>query len=77
MEGPIIWPITNCMSVVEFVRVIKCTTAVFENVLGMWRRKHLHYLKTGIKYTTPRPLRAYEYGDPPKRPCFFLFISHE
>jgi len=72
------------MSIVEAVKVTKCTTAVFENVLGMWRRKHLHYVKNITKELMKlgyqvrcEPLRACSYGDPQKRPRFFIFISQK
>lgn len=72
------------MSIVDFVRVTKCTTAVFENVLGMWRRKHLHYVKNIVKELLKlgyqircASLKACDYGDPQKRPRFFIFVSHK
>lgn len=70
------------MCIVEAVRILKCTTAVFENVLGMWRRKHLHYIKNIVKELMKlgyqvrcATLKACDYGDPQKRPRFFMFIS--
>jgi DNA (cytosine-5)-methyltransferase 1 len=68
---------------IDFVRITKCTAAVFENVLGMWRREHIYYLKKiakemlrlGYQVRCAR-LRACDYGDPQKRPRLFLFVSH-
>ena len=71
------------MCIIDLIRITKCTTAVFENVLGMWRRKHFHYIKNLFKELLKlgyqarcTPLRACDYGDPQKRPRFFIFISH-
>jgi hypothetical protein len=70
------------MCIVEAVRILKCTTAVFENVLGMWRRKHVHYIKNIVKELMKlgyqvrcATLKACDYGDPQKRPRFFIFVS--
>lgn len=70
--------------VLKFAEVTKCTTITFENVVGMWKRKHSHYVKNICK----RLLRlgyqvrcdvliAGDYGDPQKRPRFFIFASHK
>ena len=29
--------------IIDVIRKTSCATAVFENVLGMWRRKNVHY----------------------------------
>jgi site-specific DNA-cytosine methylase len=70
------------MRFVDAVRIFEPTTATFENILGMWRRKHLHYvkkiavelLKLGYKVRRS-PLWACDYGDPQKRPRFFIFAA--
>jgi hypothetical protein len=69
------------MLIVDFVRVTKCTTAVFENVLGMWRRKHVQYVKNICKELLKlgyqvrcTQLKAFGYGDPQKRARFFIFV---
>ncbi|GFH47349.1 hypothetical protein CTEN210_03824 [Chaetoceros tenuissimus] len=67
---------------IDIIRMTKCTTAVFENVNGMWRRKNIHYmikivtelLKMGYQVRCAE-LQACNYGDPQKRPRFFMFIS--
>lgn len=70
------------MVLIDLVRITKCTTAVFENVLGMWKRKHIHYVKNLVKELMKlgyqvrcAPLKACDFGDPQKRPRFFIFAS--
>jgi DNA (cytosine-5)-methyltransferase 1 len=71
-----------CMTFVEDVRIGMPDTASFENVVGMWRRKHLHYLKNilvelmklGYQVRCSR-LVACDYGDPQARPRIFLFAA--
>ncbi len=72
------------MLIIDFVRITKCTTAVFENVLGMWRRKHMHYVKNICKellklgyQSRCAALKACDFGDPQKRPRFFIVVSHK
>lgn len=72
------------MSIVDAVRIFKCTTAVFENVPGMWRRKHIHYIKNIVKELMKlgyqvrcATLKACDYGDPQKRPRSFMFVSKD
>jgi len=67
---------------VDGVRLFQPTAATFENVLGMWRKKHIHYLKNIVKDLLQLEyqvrcvhLRACDYGDPQKRPRLFLFAT--
>lgn len=67
---------------VDLVRMTSCSTAVFDNVMGLLDRKNVRYLKTisrgllrlgyQIRCTS---LRACDYGDPQKRPRFFMFVA--
>jgi len=66
----------------EILRMTSCSTAVFENVIGMWRRKNIHYIKNIVKGALQdgfqvrcTTLKACDYGDPQKRPRFFIFLS--
>ena len=67
---------------VDFVQMTSCSTAVFENVVGIYQRKNVHYLKNIAKdlmklgyQVRCTVLKACEYGDPQSRPRFFMFIS--
>ena len=70
-----------------FPRAVDCfkpRTASFENVVGMWRRKHLHYLLEimarllKLKYQVRLcMLKACNYGDPQKRPRLFILAADE
>jgi DNA (cytosine-5)-methyltransferase 1 len=71
------------LTFIDAVRITRCTAAVFENVLGMWRRENIHYLKRIAKellrlgyQVRCAKLQACDYGDPQKRPRLFLFASH-
>jgi len=67
---------------IDLVRLTGCQTAVFENVEGIWTRMSIQYMKNickdlielgyQMKVTT---LQSQDYGDPQKRPRFFMFIS--
>jgi DNA (cytosine-5)-methyltransferase 1 len=55
---------------------------VFENVVGIWQRKNIHYMKNIAKeimrlgyQVRCTVLRACDYGDPQTRPRFFMFIA--
>ena len=68
--------------IIDVLRKTSCATAVFENVVGMWRRKNVHYVKNIVKELLKMnyqvrcaTLKACDYGDPQKRPRFFMFIS--
>lgn len=67
---------------VDLIRKTSCDTAIFENVVGIWSRKSCRYLRTiteeimKIGYQVQcTVLRACDYGDPQKRPRFFMFIA--
>ena len=67
---------------VDFVRMTNCSTAVFENVVGIYQRKNVHYLKNTVKELMKlgyqvrcTVLKACDYGDAQKRPRFFMFVS--
>ena len=69
---------------VDFVQLTSCSTAVFENVVGIYQRKNVHYLKNIAKELMKLGyqvrctiLKACDYGDSQKRPRFFMFISKE
>jgi DNA (cytosine-5)-methyltransferase 1 len=67
---------------VDLVRMTSCSTAVFENVVGIFDRNNVHYLKNiskgllqlgyQIRCTC---LHACNYGDPQKRPRIFMYIA--
>lgn len=67
---------------VDLIRLTCCETAVFENVVGIWRKNNVHYLfniakevmKLGYQVRCT-VLYACDYGDPQKRPRFFMFIA--
>lgn len=67
---------------IDLIRLTSCETAVFENVVGIWRKKNVHYLldigkevmKLGYQFRCT-VLYACDYGDPQKRPRFFMFIA--
>ena len=58
--------------------------AIFENVLGMWKRKNFSYIQNicrglvelGYQFRTS-VLRACDYGDPQKRTRFFIFATRK
>lgn len=67
---------------VKAVRIKRPKTACFENVPGMWKRKHMHYLLQIVSdllrldyQVRVCTLRASDYGDPQKRPRLFIFAS--
>ena len=67
---------------VDSVRLLEPTTATFENVMGMWRRKHLHYVKTILVELMKLgyqvrccSLKACDYGDPQSRQRLFIFAA--
>ena len=67
---------------VDLICMTSCSTAVFENVVGIWQRKWVHYLKNITKellrlgyQVRCTVLYACDYGDPQKRPRFFMFVS--
>ena len=71
------------LTLVRAIMLCKPTTATFENVEGMWRRKHKHYLKTIVRdliklgyQVRVRVLRACDYGDPQTRKRLIIFASH-
>ena len=67
---------------VDLIRKTSCDTAIFENVVGIWSRRSCRYLhiitaeimKLGYQVQCT-VLRACDYGDPQKRPRFFMFIA--
>jgi DNA (cytosine-5)-methyltransferase 1 len=70
------------LTFVDGVKLLQPPTASFENVMGMWRRKHVHYLKyivAGLMKLGYQvrccPLKACDYGDPQKRERLFIFAS--
>ena len=67
---------------VDYVQLKRPLTAVFENVCDIYQRKNVHYLKNITKRLMQlgyqvrcTVLKACDYGDPQKRPRFFMFIS--
>lgn len=67
---------------VDLIRKTSCDTAVFENVVGIWSRRSCQYLHTitaeiiKLGYQVQcTVLRACDFGDPQKRPRFFMFIA--
>jgi len=67
---------------IDVLRETSCSTAVFENVVGIWRRNNMHYLKKIAKEVMKlgyqvrcTVLHARDYGDPQSRPRFFMFAS--
>jgi DNA (cytosine-5)-methyltransferase 1 len=71
------------MAFVEAVRIVEPIVAIFENVLGMWRRQHIRYLKNIVKELLKlgyqvrcARLQACDYGDPQKRARLFLVATH-
>jgi len=67
---------------IDLVRLTSCSTAVFENVKGIWDRKNVHYLKNIAKellklgyQVRSTVLKACDYGDPQKRPRVIMLIS--
>jgi DNA (cytosine-5)-methyltransferase 1 len=71
------------MTIVDVVRIDQPIVAVFENVLGMWRRQHIRYLKNIMKeifrlgyQVRCDVLRACDYGDPQNRQRFFIIATH-
>ena len=67
---------------IDIIKITSCETAVFENVVGIWRQKNVHYMlniakeimKLGYQVRCTL-LHACDYGDPQKRPRFFMFIA--
>eukprot|EP00977_Amphora_coffeiformis_P003467 scaffold640_cov166-Amphora_coffeaeformis.AAC.3 len=71
------------LTVIEAARIYQPPCLVFENVLGMWRRKHVHYLKNIVKelmkldyQVRVTELRACHYGSAQIRPRMILFATH-
>ena len=66
----------------DLVRLTNCSTAVFENVKGIWQRKNLSYLQSiaagliklgyQVRCTV---LEAHDYGDPQGRPRVIMMIA--
>ena len=70
------------MLLIDLIRLTACSTAVFENVVGIWRRNTVHYLKNITKSLDKLGyqmkcdvLEACDYGDPQRRPRVIMFIS--
>jgi DNA (cytosine-5)-methyltransferase 1 len=67
---------------IDFIRKTSCDTAVFENVVGIWRPNNAHYLlnmtkeimKLGYQVRCT-VLHACDYGDPQRRPRVFMFVA--
>lgn len=70
------------LEIVRAVKIFRPVTATFENVLGMWKRKHQHYLRTmlvdlmklGYQVRCCQ-LQASEFGDAQDRPRLFIFAA--
>lgn len=69
---------------VDFVEMFMPAIACFENVMGMWRRRHIQYLHNivgrlmRLGYNVRCcSLKAHEYGDPQKRERLFLFAAKQ
>lgn len=69
------------LTLIDIVRLTACSTAVFENVLGIWKRHNIEYLKNIAKdllklgYQSKwTVLFACDYGDPQKRGRFIMYI---
>jgi len=67
---------------IDLLRKTSCSTAVFENVVGIWQRNNIHYMKIISKEIMKlgyqmrcTVLNARDYGDPQLRPRFFMFVS--
>ncbi|KAL3908083.1 MAG: hypothetical protein SGILL_008619 [Bacillariaceae sp.] len=66
----------------DFIEFFRPLVATFENVAGMWRGKHLHYLtfilkellRMGYQFRVD-VLRACDYGDPQIRPRLIIIAS--
>ncbi len=70
------------LRIIDVIRKTSCETALYENVLGIWRGKNIQYLRKMVKgilqlnyQVRACTLKACDYGDPQKRPRFFLFVS--
>lgn len=70
------------LSFVEFVRQVLPITASYENVLGLWKRKNIQYLKKILSELLKLGyqvrcscLRACDYGDPQKRPRIIILAA--
>ena len=66
---------------IDLVRLTSCSTAVFENVIGIWKRNNIHYLKIIAKELMKlgylakwTVLHGCDYGDPQRRPRVIMFI---
>lgn len=70
--------------VVDGVRIIQPDIAVFENVLGMWKRKNQRYVRTilsqwmnlGYQVRCCKLISS-DYGDPQTRPRLFFFAAKQ
>ena len=68
----------------EYIKFFRPLVATFENVAGMWRAKHLHYLKhiqkellnMGYQFRMD-VLRACDFGDPQIRPRLVIIASQK
>ena len=67
------------LCLIEAARIFMPTSLTFENVLGMWRRKNVHYLKTIVKellrlgyQVRVVEVRSCDYGSPQIRPRIVL-----
>ena len=68
--------------VVEYIKVFNPDTVSFENVEGMWRGKHIHYLRWILKALLRigyqfhwDVLKACDYGDPQTRRRLIIMAS--
>ena len=68
--------------IVDVLRKTSCDTAVFENVIGMWRQKSIEYVKKIVREVLKLnyqirvcTLEACDFGDAQTRPRFFMFIA--
>ena len=68
---------------IDAVRLNRPTTVVFENVKGMWRRKHVSYLKNIAKellkldyQVRVAEMRACDYGSAQTRPRLIILATH-
>lgn len=69
---------------VDAVRIFSPLTATFENVMGMWRRGHINYLRDIIRGLLElgyqcrcTALHSCDYGDPQKRQRIIIFAARD
>ena len=72
------------LAIINAAKLLQPPTLSFENVVGMWRRKHIHYLVTIITELMRMRyqvrccvIKACDYGDPQKRERLFIFASRD